>query len=87
MNERLQEIKESRKLPCTYVTENSERKGYYYDLMDVDFHWLIEQAEKVKRYEQSLKNIYNWETRTDINKTVHLSESAILAKQALEGGK
>jgi len=54
--ERLEEIK-SRvwKEHCIYaVGDDSSREGYRYILSDEDFHWLMEQAERVQELESEL---------------------------------
>jgi hypothetical protein len=99
MSERLEEIK-SRvwKESCTYaVGDDSSREGYRYILADEDYHWLMEQAEKVEELELEINDwrseVQKWqqfykeseESHSETKELLHSTISEIKRyKQALE---
>lgn len=86
---RLEEIKEKylvgvHILSCTYaVGDDSSREGYSYILADEDYHWLMEQAERVEELEEEKEQLE--EDNAMKNQYVHeLKVQNERYKQALE---
>jgi uncharacterized protein YjaG (DUF416 family) len=73
-------------------TEDGKRRhyqatlDYLYSNLDV-LDWLIEQAEKVERYEKALKTIAEHQYYGSIGAIGYYAEFKSIAKQALEGEK